>query len=288
MKCLTVKQFIENLYFCAMFLKKLFVGWILMALILSGCSKYQKLAKSGDNEAKYAAALDLYQKKDYDRALQLFQQLLNFYQGTEQGQKMQFYYAYCYYYQHDYTLASYYFKRFATTFPRSAEAEEALFMSAYSYFLDSPRSSLDQTSTYTAINELTLFKDKYPRSERVERCDELIGQLRDKLQKKDLDIADLYLRMEDYEAAITSYNNLLKDYPDTEHKEEILFKILKAGYYFANKSIKAKQEERYQSALDSYNELMFQYPETTYMKDAETIHENIQKKISSAEVSASN
>lgn len=268
-----------------MFLKRVSIILILVALVASGCSKYQKLVKSADNEAKYAAALDLYEKKDYYRALQLFQQLLTFYQGTEQGQKMQFYYAYCYYHQRDYILASYYFKRFATTYPRSEMAEEAMFMSAYCYFLDSPKSSLDQTNTYTAINELTLFMDMYPRSERIERSIELIGQLRDKLQKKEIDIANLYYKMEDYEAAITSYNNVLRDYPDTEKKEEILFKVLKSNYNFAMNSIKTKQDERFQSALDSYNELIFQYPETSFLREAENIRQNILKRINAEEVS---
>jgi len=271
-----------------MFWKRLSIGLLLLALVASGCGKYQKLVKSGDNEAKYAAALDLYEQKDYYRALQLFQQLLTFYQGTEQGQKMQFYYAYCYYHQRDYILASYYFKRFATTYPRSEWAEEAMFMSAYCYFLDSPKSSLDQTNTYTAINELLLFMDMFPGSERVEECNDLILQLRDKLEKKDFDIANLYFKMQDYEAAVASYNNLLKEYPDTDHKEEVLFKVLKANYSFALKSIASKQGTRFQNALDSYNELIFQFPETGYLREAENIHQNILKRLNDEDISLNN
>ena len=271
-----------------MFFKKAFIGLVLLVVVATGCSKYQKLLKSGDNEAKYAAAMDLYQAKDYYRALQLFQQLLNFYQGTEAGREMQFYYAYCYYHQKDYILASYYFKRFATTYPRSEEAEEAMFMSAYCYYLDSPKSSLDQTNTYTAINELSLFMDMFPFSDRVERCQELIAQLQDKLMVKDYNVANLYFKMEDYEAAIASYNNLLDDYPDTEFKEEVLFRILKSYYEFAAKSIKKKQEERFQNALDSYNELMFQFPETSYRREAQSIYKDISKKISLEEETLSN
>jgi outer membrane protein assembly factor BamD len=271
-----------------MFSKRMFVGLALLLLIALGCGKHQKLLKSGDNQAKYAAAMDLYEDKDYYRALQLFKQLLNFYQGTAEGQKMQFYYAYCYYHQRDYVLASYYFKRFATNYPRSELAEEAMFMSAYCYYLDSPKSSLDQTNTFTAINELTLFMDMFPYSDRIERCRELIGQLQDKLMEKDYHIANLYYKMEDYEAAITSYNNLLKEYPDTKYKEDVLFRILKSNYHFASKSIRKKQEERFQSALDSYNELIFQFPETVHRKEAENIHENILKRVSNLDVTLNN
>lgn len=246
-----------------------------MLLVLASCGKQQKLLKSTDNEAKYSAAVNYYETNDYYRALQLFQQLINFYQGTEKAEKMQFYYAYCYYHQKDYVLASYYFKRFVTNYPRSTFSEEAMFMNAYCYFLDSPNSSLDQTNTYTAIKELQLFINLYPNSDRIEEASKLIDQLRAKLQRKDLDIANLYLKMKMYEAAIYSYKNILKDYPDSEYKEEILFSILKSYYNFAAYSISLKQSERYQSALDSYNELVFQFPDSKYLKEAKNINQDI-------------
>jgi outer membrane protein assembly factor BamD len=130
--------------------------------------------------------------------------------------------------------------------------------------------------------------DLYPYSDRIERCLELIGQLKDKLMTKDYEIANLYYKMEDYEAAIASYNNVIKDYPDTEYKEDILFKILKSYYHFASNSIATKKEERFQSALDAYNELIFQYPETSFRKDAENIYKNIVKKVSDLEVTLNN
>jgi outer membrane protein assembly factor BamD len=258
-----------------MFSKRLNILFLVAVLIIAGCGKHQKLIKSTDNEAKYAAALDYYNEKDYYRALQLFQQLINVYQGTEKAEKMQFYYAYCYYYQKDNVLASYYFKRFVTNYPRSPLAEEAMFMNAYCYYLDSPASSLDQTNTYTAIKELQLFINLYPQSARVAEATRLIDDLRAKLQRKDLDIATLYLKMKLYEAAIYSYKNVLKDYPDSEYKEEILYSILKSNFNFAENSIPSKQDERYQSALDAYNELVFQYPETKYMKEAKAMNRDI-------------
>ena len=262
-----------------MFFNRFKIFLLLAVLVMVSCGKHQKLIKSTDNEAKYAAAIDYYEEKDYYRALQLFQQLINFYQGTEKAEKMQFYYAYCYYYQKDNVLASYYFKRFVNNYPRSVLAEEALYMNAYCYFLDSPASSLDQTNTYTAIKELQLFINLYPNSSRVEEANKLIDQLRAKLQRKDLDIANLYLKMRLYEAAIYSYKNVLKEFPDSEYKEEILFYIFKSNYNFAENSIYSKQPERYQLALDAYNELVFQYPETKYMKEAKNMNRIVQNEV---------
>jgi outer membrane protein assembly factor BamD len=270
-----------------MFFNRLKIFSPLLVLIMVSCGKHQKLMKSTDNEAKYAAAMQYYEEKDYYRSLQLFQQLVNFYQGTEKAEKMQFYYAYCYYYQKDYVLGSYYFKRFVTNYPRSTYAEEAMFMNAYCYFLDSPSSSLDQTNTYTAIKELQLFINMYGDSKRVEEATKLIDQLRAKLQRKDLDIANMYLKMRLYEAAIYSYNGILKEYPDTEYKEEILYSILKSNFNYAENSIPSKQAERYQATLDAFNELMFQYPGTKFMKDANNYNRIALTKVGGANGSAS-
>jgi outer membrane protein assembly factor BamD len=160
-----------------------------------------------------------------------------------------------------------------------------MYMNAYCYFLDSPVSSLDQEITYTAIKELQLFINMFSNSPRVEEANGLIDQLRAKLQRKDLDIANLYLKMRLYEAAIYSYNNILKEYADTDFKEEILFSILKANYYYAENSILSKQAERYQGTLDAYNELVFQYPETKYIKDAKNMNRIAQSKVQNGNVS---
>jgi outer membrane protein assembly factor BamD len=269
-----------------MFFSRLKIFLLLLVIVLVSCGKQQKLLKSTDNEAKYTAAVDYYESHDYYRALQLFQQLINFYQGTEKAEKMQFYYAYCYYYQKDFVLASYYFKRFVNNYPRSTYAEEAMYMNAYCYFLDSPVSSLDQENTFTAVKELQLFINMFPDSKRVEDANGLIDKLRGKLQRKDMDIANLYLKMKLYEAAIYSYNNILKDYPDTEYKEDILYSILKSNYNYAQNSIYTKQTERYQAAQDAYNELVFQYPDTKYIKDAKSMNRIATNKVQTGSVSA--
>ena len=130
----------ENNYFCAMNRKSIILLISGLFIVLSSCSKYQKLLKSTDNEEKYERAIAYYEDKDYYRAIQLFDQLQAIYRGTERAERIAFYYAYAHYEQRDYILASYYFKQFARSYPNSKNAEEAAFMSAYCSYLDSPPS----------------------------------------------------------------------------------------------------------------------------------------------------
>ncbi len=261
-------------------IKKLLIPVVIFLLFsISSCSKYQKLLKSTDNEVKYETAMDLYEKKDYTRSLELFDLLQAAYRGTNKGEEISYRMAYCYYNLKDYTVASFYFKKHAQTYPTSARAEECMFMNAYCYYLDSPRPSLDQSNTYLAIKELQAFADQYPKSERVSESNKLIDDLRAKLEEKDYNIALLYFRMRDYQAAITSFQNLLKRFPDTDRGEEVFQNMVLANYEYAEKSIPEKQRERYEAAVESYNNLRFQYPESQYIKALEPIHEKARKKI---------
>ncbi len=268
-------------YFCAMIKKMLFVGFILMSLVFASCSKYNKLLKSTDNETKFEAAVDYFERDDYNRALELFDLLQAAYRGTAKGEDISYYTAYCYYNLKDYTVASYYFKRYVQSYPQYARAEECLFMSAYCYYLDSPRYSLDQTNTYLAINELQVFTDTYPKSERVAEANELIDNLRKKLELKDFNISIMYYRMRDYMAAITSFENLLKNYPDTERREEVLQYMALAYYEFAENSIPEKKRERYESAVEAYNNLLYLYPESEYLSDLKIIDSKARQRLES-------
>jgi outer membrane protein assembly factor BamD len=233
------------------------------------CSKYSRVQKSQDFQYKYEKALEYYEKEDYFRAMNIFDQVMPFFRGTEEAEKIAYKYAYAYYYQKEYIMAAYHFNRFAKTYPRNEKAEECAFMSAFCKYKESPPYKLDQTNTFDAIKELQLFLNAYPASERVEQCNQLIDELREKLQRKEFEIARLYLKMEKYNSSITAFENLMKRYPDTKYKEEAMFYSIKAYYFYASKSIKSKRKERYQEAVDIYNEFCRLYPESKFNRDVE-------------------
>ncbi|MBK6345536.1 MAG: outer membrane protein assembly factor BamD [Bacteroidales bacterium] len=257
--------------------KSIFSLLILVTIALSSCSKYQKLVKSTDNEKKYEMAIAYYEDKDYYRAIQLFDQLMPLYRGTEKAERMAYYYANANYEQKDYILASYYFSQFSKNFPNSKHAEEAAFMSAYCNYLDSPPETLDQTVTYDAIQDLQLFINQYPKSERVSKANELIDELRLKLETKALNIAVLYFKMNDYKAAVINYQNLVKDFPDTKYRETAMFHIAKAYYYYAGSSITQKQGERYQLCAEAVDNFLANFPESDKAKEALQIQKNAKK-----------
>jgi len=259
----------------------------ILILLLSGiltvsfsCKSYQKTLKSGNNTLKYETGVDLYEKGDFNKALQFFDVLRAVYRGTEKGEMLTYYSAMCYFETQQYNIAAYYFKQYFQTYPRGDKAEESAFMSAYCNFKQSPKYSLDQTTTYMALTELQSFIDLYPKSDKVAEATELMDELRAKLEKKDYNICRLYYRMQDFQAAITSFENLIDDYPDTDYKEEIMYFTVKAYYDYAEKSISSKKQERYEKTVEAYNNLLYLYPDSKYTKEVSHINDEARAHLS--------
>lgn len=270
-----------NAIFAPMFKKGGFSLVVLVVLIvsLSSCSDYQRLLKSTNNDLKYERAVKYYEKKDYVRAEPLFEQLLTINRGTSKYEMTYYYYAYCYYGEGDYEEGSFYFDGFVNNFPNSKFAEECTFMSAFCYYLGSPTSSLDQTNTRKAMDRLQIFTNKYPKSTKVDQCNQLIDLLREKLQKKDYNNAKLYYNMSDYRASSVCFKNIVKTYPDTKYKEEALFLTVKSYYLWANNSIDTKKDERYKWCIEAYNTFIDACPNSKYIKEAEGYFDNSLKQL---------
>ncbi|MCO6461923.1 MAG: outer membrane protein assembly factor BamD [Saprospiraceae bacterium] len=232
-------------------LKKNLILFICLGLItLSSCkSEYEKLRASNDVALVYKKALEYYEKKDYYKAQNLIEQILGRYRGKKEAEDLYVKYAYTHYYLGNYILASSYFQNFANTYITSPLREEAAFMSAYSNYLQSPDYKLDQTYTYKAINELEIFVNTFPKSKRLQESNDLIDELRAKLENKAFEEGKLYYNLKQYQSASITFGNMLKDFPDSKNIEKIRYYIVKSNFTLAENSIYSKKLERFNETL---------------------------------------
>jgi outer membrane protein assembly factor BamD len=264
-----------------MMIKRISTYFSLAILIfaLSGCSKFRKIQKSGDWKVKYEAALKYYEEQDYYRSGVLLEEIRPIIRGTKEAELAEFYFAYTNFYQGMYLLSAHHFKEFVRTYGRSEYAMEANYQYANSVYMQSPNSSLDQTSTYEAIGALQAFLDKYPASEFSEKADNQISELQIKLEQKAYDNAKLYYKLKRYKAAIVAFDNFLKEYPDSNYALEIGFLSIKTVFDLAEISIQSKQEERYRSTIEKYEKYLDRFPKSPYLKDAENIYAKSTKQL---------
>jgi len=250
---------------------------VAFAVIIGGCkSNFEKLKASTDYAKKYQEAIKLYNKKDYSKALELFDDVAQRFRGRENTEDLFYYYAYTNYKLKDYTSARYQFKNFAENYQSDPRAEECRFMAAYCFYLDSPNFTLDQDNTTKAIDALQLFINLYPKSDRVVEAGKLIQDLRDKLEEKSFANANLYLTILDYQSAVIAFNNSLRDFPDTKYAEEMEYLIVKAEYLYAKNSSDFKQQERFEQAINYADQFAEKYPASKYLKETASLKKDSQ------------
>ncbi|MDR6560969.1 MULTISPECIES: outer membrane protein assembly factor BamD [unclassified Arcicella] len=255
-----------------------FLLFILFALTLSACSNFEKIRKMTDEKKKYDAAIRFFKKGQYDKASILFEELLPILTGTDQQEIATFYQAYCDYHTGNYEMANFHFKRFAETFARSEYYEEAVYMSAYSLYKNSPQFNLDQSGTITAINELQNFINNYSDSKFREETSDLIKELRKKLEKKSYEKVKLYYKTSEFniatlKSAVIEINNFQKDYPDSDYNEELAFLKVQSQFDLAQSTIESKQKERFDDAIKYYQDLVDKYPKSDFLKKAEKLYD---------------
>lgn len=253
-------------------LHRLLLFSALIMLLLGSCGKYQKVLKSSDFDYKYKMAVKYYEKKDYIRALPLFEELMTVFRGTSRSEDVALYFANCEYEIGDYYLAGFHYKEFVKMFPQSKHAEEAMFKNAYCYYKNSPVSSLDQANTMVALQEFQLFLNMFPNSTRVQECNDIVDRLRLKLETKAFDNARLYYNMAEYKASQQAFMNFAKEFPDSKFREEAAFLQVKSAYLLALNSIETKKPERIKTTMDLYLKFIDAFPKSKYLGQAESIY----------------
>ena len=265
-------------------LKKYILVGFVAVLGLSSCGKFEKFRKNADLPTKYKAAVNYYKKKDFSKAGILFDEIMPLMKGDSTQELATFYQAYCDFNLGSYTLASTHFKKFAEVFSRSEYAEEAIYMSAFSLYKDSPNFNLDQTGTLAAINEIQSYLNNYPETKFKDDCTNIIKELRKKLEKKAYEKAKLYYKTSPFNIAslkssVIEITNFQRDFPDSDYNEEMAYMKVLAQYDLVKSTIESKQKERYAEASKFYLELIDKYPQSAYLKEGEKMYDTSNKEV---------
>lgn len=278
------------LYLCALMRKT--SGWpLLLALIflVSSCkSNFERTRTSSNAELILTTAFTYYEKKNYQRALTLFELVINTLRGDARAEKAYYQYAQCHYKTNQYLLAAFYFKTFSNTFTSSPLREEAAFMSAYANYQLSPTFRLDQKATEAAIEEFQVFVNLFPTSTRVAECNQLIDELRRKLEQKAFAEGQLYYDLRQYQSAVISFDNLLRDYPESPDVERVRYLIAKASFLLAENSIVEKKVDRYGEAITRCNDFIEKYPAGKYSKEIKQIRKDAEQAQKSVKIKFKN
>ena len=193
----------------------------IMILILGSirCASF-KSNEVGDIDVQFEKARIFLDKKKYLRAQEEFNNLVIRGTHTELGDDSQFYLAESYFLNKEYLLAIAEYDRLIRRMGFSPYVEKSRWRVCQSYVKESPKYYKDQTNTQKALSKLQEFIDDYPNSEYKDEANNQISELRNKLAYKEYATGVLYIKMEEYQSAIMSFEFLIDNYYDTEVLEK--------------------------------------------------------------------
>ncbi|MDR7129366.1 outer membrane protein assembly factor BamD [Algoriphagus sp. 4150] len=261
---------------------------LIIILAASSCGPFNKLEKSTNWEDIYAGANKYYQEGEYNKAIILYDKVLPVIRGSEKAELADYNYANCHFKTKRYIEAAGYFSNFFRTYNRSPLAEEALFMNAYSLYLDAPDANLDQQSSQEAVAAIQQFVTKFPASASYERAMDMLVDLQGRFEQKAYMESSMYYKLKDglypgdfYRACIINFQNFIKNYPESKHNEELSYKLVEVGTGYARNSTFLKKEERLNDALAFATSFYRKYPTSVYTGKVKEIEARAKKELQS-------
>jgi len=249
---------------------------LLIVLTLIGCSNYQKALKSEDKEVKVRVADSLIAAEKYGKAINLLEQVVPAYRGTDSAATVALKYANSLYNDGRYPESSYQFETYRKSYVTDANREYATYMIGKSLYEMAPIYSKDQDPTTRALAKFQDYINLYPNGEYLPEANKLVDEMQFKLDKKAYEIAKNYHKRAPfsrggYTSAIASFENFIIDHPGSEFQDDAAFYLLDSQYSYAIKSLSSLIPERLAIAKDYYNTFAARFPKSEYKEQADEL-----------------
>ena len=211
---------------------------VIAILFFISCTQSKKTVIDNSPEMSFNNAVRLFQDEKYLRAKSEFEFLIFNNPGSKNAIFSQFYYAECLFHLNDYHQAIKEYEKFISISTNSKLITISKFLICKCYFELSLDFDKDQTDTKIAINKCQYFIEEFSdlKNEKIEvhnnkinlisSIENMINDLRSKLAKKNLEAGKLYLRIEEYDAALKYFNSILTEFYDSPYVDDALYNII--------------------------------------------------------------
>jgi outer membrane protein assembly factor BamD len=157
-----------------------------------------------------------------------------------------------------YVLALNEFREFLNFYPTHTRGDYAQYKMGMTHFYQMHSADRDQTETREAIQELTVFVEKYPRSALLEEGSQKLREARDRLSQYEYNVGYHYYRQRWYPGAVDRLSTLIKTDPQFARRD--------AAYFYLGESyFKSKASAE---ALPWFDRLVKEFEQSEYLEEA--------------------
>jgi outer membrane protein assembly factor BamD len=158
----------------------------------------------------------------------------------------------------NYILAISEYRDFLTLYPSHPKSTYAQFQLAEAFYKQRNSPDRDQTPTEKALDEFQRLLELYPDSPEKEKARERVKACRQSLARHEFQVGYFYQHSRKaYRAAIIRYEGILKNYPDYDQADEVLYHMAEA-LFLSGRTPEALPQ--LQKLLDTYPQSPFAVP----------------------------
>ncbi len=179
-------------------------------------------------EQLYNEARDQLERRNWEPAVQLFEEVERQHPYSEWARRSMLMAAYGSYMQNRYEAAISNSQRFISLHPGNNAAAYAYYLIAISYFEQIVDVGRDQRMTELALAALNDVVQRFPDSEYARDARLKIDMTRDQLAGKEMEVGRFYLRQDEHLAAIGRFRRVIELYQTTSHTPEALHRLVEA------------------------------------------------------------
>lgn len=244
------------------FRKSLLLTAAAASLALTACqgnrAKQQRAYIERPVEVLYNNAAGELDRRDYDEAIELFNEVERQHPYSEWARRSTLMSAFAAYQARRYDDAIGTAQRYISLNPGSDESAYAYHLVATSYFEQIVDVGRDQRTTELAKSSLDELLRRFPTTEYAKDAQLKMDMVDDQLAGKEMEVGRWYMKRAEHLPAINRFRKVVVDYDTTTHAPEALYRLVEAYM-----SVGLKGEALAAAAVLGYN-----HPESDWYQDA--------------------
>lgn len=197
----------------------------MIAVVVGGCGSGQPALGQLAPEDIWTRGVQEYNERDWDEAIRYFERYVLVGGSDPRVTQARYYIARAYFEDRQYVTAAAEYARLAADLGRTDLADDARFGACRAYRELSPEPPLDQEYTRGAIDHCSALVEYFPDSEFATPAMEIVAEMRARLAEKVYGNGDWYLGRRAYDSAIVYFEDVARDYPDTQWAPRALLRL---------------------------------------------------------------
>ena len=235
-----------------------FYNFLLISIfLLAGCTTPAKKVNLSPKEL-ISEGKQRVKAKRYNKAKDLFQQLLEDYPDSKERVQGLLFLANTYYLDEEYEEAKFHYQKFMELHPANKFVDRAYFYKAMSGFKLKEIATRDQTNTLAALEGFEDVIKRFPNSPLYKKAIKKKKECLTILATSDFEVGKFYYRTGAYQSAILRLKSMRETYPNQGFADEAIF-IIAESYL---------EEENYTEAKVNFIELLKKYPKSEFSLEA--------------------